>query len=71
MEFIINRFESGFAVCESKNGKIFNVPAEIFENAQEGDVIRLSIDKKETAKRKAVSQTRLASLFGKDAQKGK
>lgn len=70
MEFIINRFEGGFAVCESKSGSIFNIPAEIFEHAKEGDVVRLFIDKAETEKRKNACKASLGALFGGQTQKG-
>lgn len=65
MKIIIDRFEGGFAVCELESGKTVNVPSELFPDAKEGSVIIISIDKKETEKRKENAQKRLSALFNK------
>lgn len=65
MKFIIDRFEEDFAVCELENGKILNLPKELFPAAEEGDVINISVDAAETEKRKENADKRLHSLFGK------
>ncbi len=63
MEFIINRIEGEFAVCEGKNGEIFNIPRTVITDGKEGDIIKLLIDKEETLKKKGNTQKRLNKLF--------
>lgn len=52
MQIIIDRIEGEYAVVEIENGKLINVPKELFPNAKEGDVINISINNEETNKRK-------------------
>lgn len=54
---VIDRFEGGFAVCETENRQMVNIErGKIPPEAREGDVLILGvtiiIDKKETARRK-------------------
>ncbi len=63
MRIIIDRFEGEFALCETENGKILNVPAELFLNAHEGDVFEISFNETETKKRKENVSKRLKNLF--------
>lgn len=64
MKIIIDRFEEDFAVCELENGKFLNLPKELFPDAEEGNVINISVDATETEKRKENANKRLHSLFG-------
>ena len=60
---IIDRFEGDFAVVETENGFI-NIPRkDIPSNANEGDVLKLSLDKNETEKRKERIDGMMNSLF--------
>ncbi len=63
MRIIIDRFEGDFALCETENGKILDVPSELFENAHEGDVFDISFNEKETLNRKENLNSRLKNLF--------
>ncbi len=65
-EFIINRIEGGYAVCEGKNGEVFNIPLTVLNGVNEGDVIHLNVDAAETEKRKKENKKRLESLFNKE-----
>lgn len=53
MKFIIDRFESDYAVVELENKKIINVPKDILpEGAYEGSVISVIINEDETIRRR-------------------
>ena len=60
---IIDRFEGDFAVVETEEGFI-NIPRkDIPSNANEGDVLKLSLDNNETEKRKERIDVMMNSLF--------
>lgn len=61
MYVIIDRFESDYVVVETENGKMLNLPKELFPSADEGDVIRIAIDYDETSKR----HKNIKNLMGK------
>ena len=64
--WIIDRFEGGFAVVECGD-KVFSVPVESLpENVREGDVIRVSVDKEETAVRSKNAGSLMSKLFGEN-----
>lgn len=65
MKIIIDRFEGDFALCETENGKILNVPSELFVNAHEGDVFDITFNETETKERKENASNRLKNLFNK------
>ena len=56
MQYIIDRFENGFAICEDQNKKMIEIKkADLPLNVKEGDVLNLkdgtfSIDSKQTKK---------------------
>ncbi len=53
MKLIIDRFEGNYAVVETENKKMFNLPKEILpSDAKEGDVISIIIDHTTTKERK-------------------
>lgn len=59
MKYIVDRFEEGFAVCETEKGKYIKIErSKLPKNVKEGDVLTqtftkaYTIDKKETEKRK-------------------
>jgi len=50
---IIDRFEGEFAVVELSDKTFINIPlSELPKGSEEGDVLKLRIDQKETEKRK-------------------
>ena len=59
MQVTIDRFEGNYAVCEKENLQMINIKVtELPKGAKEGDVLNIveniiTIDKKETKKRKA------------------
>lgn len=54
MKYIIDRFEGNFAIVELENGNFIDIPKEaIPKEAKESDIINITIDKEDTAKRKA------------------
>ena len=60
---IIDRFEGEFAVVDTNNGLI-NIPRiDIPEEALEGDVLVLGLDKPATAARKESIEIRMNKLF--------
>lgn len=61
---IIDRFEGDFAVVEAENGRFYNIPKSLLpENAKEGCVIKIEIDKKATEKRKNEIKNKMDRLF--------
>lgn len=63
MEVIIDRFEGDYAVVEIAKGKLINMPKVLVPNAQEGDVIKIIIDKEKTKKRKEQVKELVNDLF--------
>lgn len=63
MRVIIDRFEGDFAVVELSDGKFVNLPKVLVDGAQEGDVIDISINKRETEKRKSDTLDLMSHLF--------
>ncbi len=52
MKVIIDRFEGDFAVVELPDGEIVDLPCALFADAKEGDIISITVDADETAKRR-------------------
>lgn len=65
MKLIIDRIENNIAVCLFENGTTAEAPVCIFAGAKEGDVVNISIDSRETKKRKEIAQSKLNNLFEK------
>lgn len=63
MKIIVNRIEGNYLVLELEDGNIVDVPKELIPEAREGDIIRISIDKEETDKRKEEMQELVDSVF--------
>ena len=63
MKVIIDRFEGNYAVVEIDVGKFVNIPKILLPNAQEGDVIKIEKDKKETKNRKKNIQKLMNDVF--------
>lgn len=64
---VIDRFEGDFAIVESDDGKMLNIKISLLpKDISEGDVINLdtlTIDKKETEKRKKNIEKIFEDLF--------
>lgn len=63
MRVVIDRIEDGIASVELENGKIINVPAELFDGCKEGDIVYITPDKEETEKIKSEIAIDVSSLF--------
>lgn len=63
MKLIIDRFEGNFAVIEAEDGKIYNIPKELFHCCSEGDILNLEFDEEETLKRKNNAKSLMNNLF--------
>ena len=63
MRVVIDRIEDSVASVELENGKIINVPMELFEGFKEGDVLYITLNKEETEKIKNEVLIDLKSLF--------
>ena len=51
MRVIIDRFEGSIAIVEISEGEYAKIPRSLLPDAHEGDVIDISIDRKETKAR--------------------
>ncbi len=63
MRVIIDRIEDGIASVELENGKMINVPAELFDGCKEGDIVYITPDKEETQKKKQEVMIDISGLF--------
>lgn len=64
MKFVIDRFEENFAVAELENGAFENISRNLLPpDASEGDIIVVSIDKKQTDNIKKRIENKMNSLF--------
>jgi len=52
LKVIIDRFEGEYAVVEMEDKIMVNIPKCLIPESQEGDIIRIEIDKNETELRK-------------------
>ncbi len=63
MKVIIDRFEEDYAVVELPDKSLINMPKVLVLDAKEGDVIDISIDRKQTKERKDEIAKLADSLF--------
>ena len=63
MRVVIDRIEDGIASVELENGKIICVPAELFADCKEGDVVYITPDKAETEQKKTEISIDVSKLF--------
>ena len=63
MKVIIDRIEGDYVIVEIGVGKIISVPRILFQNAKEGDVFKIEIDREETNIRKEKIQKLMNNLF--------
>ena len=56
MIIIIDRFEGDFAVAETEDGTMVNIPKILVPEAEEGDAVRIEVDREKTEElRKEIS----------------
>ena len=63
MKVIIDRFEGDFAVVETCDKSMVNLPKSLVPGSREGDVISIIIDEEETKKRKDNIQKMMNDLW--------
>lgn len=63
MKVVIDRIEDGIASVELENGKMINVPAELFDGCREGDIVYITPNKEETEKKKQEVLIDISGLF--------
>jgi len=63
MKVIIDRFEEDYAIVEIDVGEFAELPRVLIPDANEGDVINISIDKENTEKRKEVILDLMNQVF--------
>ena len=63
MKLIIDRFEGDFALVETEDKLMVNLPISLIPGAKEGDVISIIIDEEETQKRKDNIQKLMDELW--------
>ena len=65
MKVTVDRFEGLYAVVETENGQMINMPRDLTpDSVQEGDVISIVVDKEET-ERKRIEIQRLKDRLTK------
>ena len=70
MKFIVDRFEGEFAVLETEDLKIVNIPKIILPSeTTEGDIISVVIEKGETKERAKQLEAKMQSLFKRNTNK--
>ena len=63
LKFTIDRIEGEFAIVELESNEMIYIPRKILTNeAKEGDIIRVTIDKEETESRKRQIQKKFDDL---------
>lgn len=63
MKVVIDRIEDGIATVELENGKMINVPAELFDGCKEGDIVYITQNAEETEKKKKEVVIDISGLF--------
>lgn len=59
----IDRFEGEFAVVETENRETANIPKILVPGASEGDVVRIEVDREQTAASKKEIKELMDDLF--------
>ncbi len=63
MIVVIDRFEGNFAVVETDDGSIVNIPKILVPDAKEGDAVRIEVDEEETMRRSKEIADLMEGLF--------
>lgn len=65
MKVILDRFENDKAILELEEGEFVSAPKILFNNAKEGDVISIEVDKSRTDERKENIEKLMKDLWEK------
>lgn len=66
MRFTIDRFEGDYAIIQSFEGKMIEIPKSIVpDEAVEGNVLNITIDKKESEEREIMIKEKFNRLLSK------
>ena len=69
MRVIIDRFEAEYAVVELEDGSMALMATKLLPGAKEGDVVLITVDREETARRKRlIQELRKRVVQGKDGK---
>lgn len=63
MKVIIDRFEGDYAIVETENKEMVELPITLIPDAKEGDIINITIDSEETKNRKEYIQNLMDDLW--------
>ena len=63
MRVVIDRIEDGICTVELDDGKMINVPAELFRGCREGDVVYIAPASDETKKKSEEIAIDVSKLF--------
>lgn len=63
MEVIVDRFEGEYAIVEVSVGQFVQMSKVLVHGAKEGDVIKITVDKEASQKRKENIQNLMNNLF--------
>ena len=63
MKIIVDQIEENVATVELENGEMINVPSIILDGAEEGDIVEIMVQKKETYERKETIEELANRLF--------
>ena len=63
MKMVVDKIEEGIATVELENGEILNVSSKFIDGAKEGDIVEVTVNKKETIKRKKKIEDFVNKLF--------
>lgn len=63
MRVVIDRIEDGVATVELENGEMLDLPAKLFQDCKEGDVVYIAPDREETQRVKKSVEIDVSQLF--------
>ena len=63
MRVIVDRFEGDYAKVELEEGKFYDIPKALLDDAKEGDVIDIIVNQEETEKLKKEVNDLMSELF--------
>lgn len=63
MKVILDRFEGEFGIVELEDKSFAHIPKVLINDAKEGDVITINVDKEETEKQKKEIESLINDLF--------
>lgn len=63
MRVVIDRIEDGIATVELENGRIIQVPGELFCECKDGDIVDITVNKTLTEHKKTSLKIDVSKLF--------